>query len=73
MLCSMNESEDGRLINALANSDEMEIFTTTLCKDLIDFRWNQFGFRNHFKGLVFHVIYILALFTSIGKIYFKSL
>ena len=40
MLCNVNESEDGRLINAIADSHELDIFTSDICKDLINFRWN---------------------------------
>ena len=43
MLCNISE-EKGLLIDALAESDELSMFETELIKDLIDFKWKQFGF-----------------------------
>jgi len=38
ILCSMSQ-EDGQLIDALAESEELSIFETELIRDLIDWRW----------------------------------
>lgn len=38
MLTSMSE-EDGTIMDAIANSEELSIYETDLVKDLIDFKW----------------------------------
>ena len=38
MLSSMSEDK-GKIINAIATSEEMDIFDTDLVIDLIEFRW----------------------------------
>ena len=35
---------DGSLMDAIAESDEAEIFRTECVIDLIDFKWNKFGY-----------------------------
>ena len=35
--------EDGRLIDALAKSEDIPIFSTDIVKDFIDFKWNRFA------------------------------
>jgi hypothetical protein len=36
----MNENtDDGRLMDALAESDELELFSTQLVHEIIDFKW----------------------------------
>jgi len=47
--------EDGKLIDALASSEENDIYETKLIKDLIDFRWNKFAMRIHKFGFYIHV------------------
>ena len=44
ILPSVNEAE-GQLMEAIANSVELSIFTTDLVKDLIDFKWQRFAFK----------------------------
>jgi len=34
-------------MDALADSDELEIFKTDLIIDIIDFKWNRFAKRVH--------------------------
>lgn len=65
MLCSMSE-EDGKLIDAIANSEEMEIFVTDLVQDLIDFKWTRFAKKVHLRGFYFHIAYIICLSILIG-------
>ena len=59
MLCYMSE-EDGNLIDAIAKSDELDMFETDLVIDLIDWRWNEFARAVHLRGFYFHIAYILA-------------
>lgn len=62
MVCEDN----GRLTNAIAESEELAIFQTELVKDLIDYKWQVFALRQHTIGLVFHLTYVLALLYYIN-------
>lgn len=62
LLTSMNEdTEDGRLMDALAESDELEIFSTDLVHEIIDFKWQQFAGRIHTVGAFMHFTFAIIL------------
>jgi hypothetical protein len=61
--------EDGKLIDAIADSEELEIFTTDVVMDLIDFRWENFARKVHVRGLLVHCTYILTLTMYIRATY----
>jgi len=58
--------EDGRLIDAIANSEELELFAADIVTDFIDFKWDRFARAVHFGGFCFHVVYIIVLFGFVG-------
>ena len=64
--------EDGKLIDAIADSDELEIFETDIVIDLVDFRWEKFARIIHLRGLVVHCIYIITLMMYIRSTYLGS-
>lgn len=64
LLSSMSENS-GKIISAIANSSELDIFSTKLVTDLIDFKWKQFAQRSHFIGAAFHVLYISFMMAYI--------
>ena len=68
MLSSMSE-EDGKLIDAISKSEEMDIFVTDLVIDLIEFRWHRFARNVHLFGFYCHVSYIFCLFVFVGNTY----
>jgi hypothetical protein len=35
--------KNGQIMNAIAGSEELEIFKTDLIKDMIDYKWNAFA------------------------------
>jgi hypothetical protein len=35
--------DSGSLIDAIANSNELEIFKTKVVRDVIDYKWNRFA------------------------------
>lgn len=55
------EGEDGRLMDAIAQSDENKIFETALVKDLINFKWREFAAGIHYLGAFMHFAYALIL------------
>lgn len=42
LLPSMSQ-DSGSLIDAIANSEELEIFKTKLVKDVINYKWDRFA------------------------------
>jgi hypothetical protein len=68
MLCSMSE-EDGKLIDAIANCNELTIFNTDLIIDFIEWRWTKFAKKTHVRGMYFHLAYIIGLFLYIKDSY----
>ena len=71
-LNSMDETEEGPLIDALVNSKELAIFGTDLIHDLIDFRWQQFAGPIHKIGFAFHIGYIISLSLYINQTYLEE-
>lgn len=46
-----------------ADSDEIQMFRSESLKNLIEFKWNSFGFRFHLVGTIVHIIYMAFLFV----------
>ena len=61
--------EDGQLMEALSLSDEDTMFDCDVVQDLIEYRWNLFGFRYHFIGASIHLVKLIALILYIIYIY----
>ena len=59
LLPQTSEEEDS-LMNALGETEELQILSTKAIRDLLEFRWNKYAFKFHYIGLSFHVIYVLA-------------
>jgi hypothetical protein len=65
MLSSMSE-KNGKLIDAISKSEEMDIFVTDLVIDLIEFRWEKFAKEVHLFGFYVHQTYICIMFLFVG-------
>lgn len=48
---------------------ELEIFESEAIKDLIDFKWDQYGYLVHYFGAGMHLFYIISLTIYIYKTY----
>merc|ERR1712238_260360 len=59
--------EDGTLMNAVADSDELSIFTTDMIMDMIDYKWESFAKTQHLIGGFIHVCYVVVLILYINK------
>jgi hypothetical protein len=64
ILTAMSES-DGAIMDAIANSEELSIFKSDLIKDMIDYKWQAFAFRQHMIGAIFHIVYVCMLMIYI--------
>lgn len=71
LLPSMSE-EDGLLIQSIALSNDLDIFTCSVVEDMINYKWQAFASRVHWFGWIIHIIYIIALQTYISEIYLAN-
>ena len=71
ILPSVSE-EDGQLMGAIQDSDELEIFETELVKDLIDYKWQRFAQKQHMFAACIHITYVICLIVYINKIFLKA-
>lgn len=65
-LFSVSE-EDGSLIDAIGNSEELPIFTSRLVQDLIDYKWDTFAKRIHVMGAFIHLLYLFTIMYYISE------
>ena len=78
LITSMAEDE-GTIMEAIANygnSDPsnkklLAIYKTPLVKNIIDYKWDTFGFATHRIGALMHFTYIACLQTYIAKIFLQ--
>jgi len=67
----MNESEDGTIMNAVANSDELRIFETDMIKEMIDYKWTSFARNIHYLGAFMHLLYIITLILYVNHTFLE--
>ena len=66
ILPSMDEdTEAGRIMDALAKSNELELFKSQLVRDVISFKWDMFAGRIHKFGAFLHAAYAVCLFCYV--------
>jgi hypothetical protein len=65
LLLSMSK-EDGSLMQAVADTDELEIFETEAIIMLINFNWTQYAGKIHSTAALSHCCY---LFFQLGNIF----
>lgn len=64
--------ESGKIITAIAESEEYPIFEVELVKDLVDFKWKQFAQMSHFIGAYFHLLNVISMIYYINRVYGKD-
>lgn len=64
--------EDGRLIDALSESEDLPIFQTDLIKDFIDFKFETYAYKVHRFGLTNHMFDILLSSLYIRAAYLNQ-
>ena len=66
---SFMSAEDGDIMTAIADSDEVELFLCDSVIDLIDFRWRQWAFKFHVVNVSIHFVYCIYLFNYIKIVF----
>ena len=57
------ENNEIYFLGQCAESDEITMFQSQNLEDLIDFKWNAFGFNFHLIGTTVHLVYLGFLFV----------
>lgn len=71
LLTSVSE-EDGELMSAIAESNELPIFETDLIKDMIDYKWQAYSANMHRFGAIIHLSYVFTLMYYISDIFLRD-
>ena len=58
-------TKEGRLIAALARSEELDIFNSRAVKALIEFKWKNYAGRKQKLGASIHCLYVVTLIAYI--------
>jgi hypothetical protein len=66
LITSMSE-EDGTLMNAVADSEELGIFKTDMIMDMIDYKWKTYARNQHLFGGFIHLCYVIVLILYINR------
>ena len=45
---------------ALGGTNELQILSTKVIRNLLEFRWNNYAYKFHVIGLTIHVIYVIV-------------
>jgi hypothetical protein len=65
MLLTVDDFDGNSIMEALADCEELDVFTVHTVKDMIDYKFNTFAYKIHRIGFAMHVIYVLMLLTYI--------
>ena len=66
------KKEETYLPAILADSNELSHFSSPQIIDLIDYKWNMYGFRFHLLGTVVHLSYLVVLFIYNYWVYVRG-
>ena len=53
--------------------EELEVFETKTIKELIEFKWTNYGKKHHIIGTCFHFFYILLMVVYINYVYILNI
>ena len=56
-------------MQAISESDELELFETDLVVDLIDYKWDRYARSRHIFGFLIHLCYIFIMMDYIRIVY----
>ena len=64
--------EEGQLIGAISESEELRIFETDLIREVIDFKWDAFAAKQHRFGACIHLCYLIILIMYINDTFLEK-
>jgi len=65
-------NSDVSFFEVCAGSDELDMFQAQAIQDLIDFKWDEFGFYFHAVGSAIHLVQISILVFYINYVYING-
>jgi hypothetical protein len=65
-------TNDGRLIAALAHSEELDIFNSRAVQALIEFKWKNYAQAKQCLGATIHICYVFTLIAYIQRVYLSA-
>ena len=57
------------LMDALEDSEELDIFVTDIVRDIIDYKWSSYAFKIHMLAAIVHACYLFVLMYYINQTY----
>lgn len=70
LVAHVSEAEDS-LMKALGETKSIQILSSKVIRDLLEFRWKQSAGKLHYIGLSLHIVYVIVFNIYIS--YFKQL
>lgn len=58
-------------MGVLSSCEELSIFETDLVRDLVDYKWETYAFRQHIWSAAFHAMYVVVLIYYINYTYLR--
>lgn len=65
-------NDDVSLMKILSTTDELHLLTTKAVKQVIDFKWREFGRKHHMLGFLMQVFYIFVFMQYIMGVYIRN-
>ena len=68
----IKKNEEVDVIELFNHSDEFSLFTTHPVLDMIQFRWDTYGFQFHIVGFIFHFFQLIILVIYTVDVYIRD-
>lgn len=66
------KNSDVSFLDVCSGSDELELFQAQAIQDLIDFKWDEFGFSFHCVASMIHAVQISILVFYVNYVYISG-
>ena len=53
----------------LSTTEELEIFNCVCIQDIIEYKWDQYGWKHHFMGMAMHMFYTFMIIIYVKNAY----
>ena len=67
---AINENID--FMGLCEDSDQLDIFETESIKELIQYKWNNFGRKFHMFGCLMHFVYMATISLYVLEVYINN-
>ena len=67
-----NYQHHDRFMELLGDTDQIELFQTKVVKDLIQFKWDEYGKNVHYLAATVHGIYVITFLVHLDQQYLRQ-